>query len=138
MEHTLVLIKPDGVQRRLIGNVISRFETKGYEVTQLSMTTATGDQLAEHYAEHAAKPFYPSLVDYMSSGPIVAMVVSGHRVIEGVRSVCGTTDPTAAAPGTIRGDLGRDWGDGQILNIVHASDSAKSAEREINIWFNEK
>lgn len=135
MEKTLVLIKPDGVKRNLIGDVIRRFETKGYSVVDLAMVNATEDLLADHYEEHADKPFYPGLVSYMTSGPIVAMVLEGHRVIEGVRSLCGTTDPTTAAPGTIRGDLGRDWGTGQIENIVHASDSTESATREIGIWF---
>ena len=93
--------------------------------------------LAEHYAEHVDRPFYPSIVEYMTSGPLVAVVVSGHRVVEEVRSLMGATDPTAAAPGTIRGDLGRDWGTGAIQNLVHGSDGEDSAAREIAIWFPE-
>lgn len=134
-ERTLLLVKPDGVQRRLIGIILSRIEAKGYEVVELKKLTATAELLSEHYAEHRDKPFFPDLVDYMSSGPIIAAVIEGHRVVEGVRSLCGATDPTTAAPGTIRGDLGRDWGTGNIENLVHSSDSPESAAREIGIWF---
>ncbi|MDO5724605.1 MAG: nucleoside-diphosphate kinase [Flaviflexus sp.] len=134
-ERTLLLVKPDGVQRRLIGIILSRIEAKGYEVVELKKLTATAELLSEHYAEHRDKPFFPDLVDYMSSGPIIAAVIEGHRVVEGVRSLCGATDPTTAAPGTIRGDLGCDWGTGNIENLVHSSDSPESAAREIGIWF---
>lgn len=134
-ERTLLLVKPDGVQRRLIGAILSRIEAKGYEVAQLTKLTASADLLTEHYAEHRDKPFFADLVTYMSSGPVVAAVIEGNRVVEGVRSLCGTTDPTTAAPGTIRGDLGRDWGTGNVENLVHSSDSAESAAREIGIWF---
>lgn len=135
MEKTLLLIKPDGVRRGLTGEVLARFERKGYSIASLSMVSATEELLSEHYIEHREKPFFPDLVTYMTSGPIVAAVIEGARVIEGVRSVCGATEPTLAAPGTIRGDLGRDWGTGQIENIVHSSDSPESAEREISLWF---
>lgn len=135
MEKTLLLIKPDGVRRGLTGEVLARFERKGYSIGSLAMVSATEELLSEHYIEHREKPFFPSLVTYMTSGPIVAAVIEGARVIEGVRSVCGATEPTLAAPGTIRGDLGRDWGTGQIENIVHSSDSPESAEREISLWF---
>lgn len=135
MEKTLLLIKPDGVRRGLTGEVLARFERKGYSIASLAMVSATEELLSEHYIEHREKPFFPDLVTYMTSGPIVAAVIEGARVIEGVRSVCGTTEPTLAAPGTIRGDLGRDWGTGQIENIVHSSDSPESAEREISLWF---
>ena len=135
MEKTLLLIKPDGVRRGLTGEVLARFERKGYSITSLAMVSATEELLSEHYIEHREKPFFPDLVTYMTSGPIVAAVIEGARVIEGVRSVCGATEPTLAAPGTIRGDLGRDWGTGQIENIVHSSDSPESAEREISLWF---
>lgn len=134
-ERTLLLVKPDGVQRRLIGAILSRIESKGYEVAELTKLTASADLLTEHYAEHRDKPFFADLVTYMSSGPVVAAVIEGNRVVEGVRSLCGTTDPTTAAPGTIRGDLGRDWGTGNVENLVHSSDSAESAAREIGIWF---
>jgi nucleoside-diphosphate kinase len=134
-EQTLVLVKPDGVARSLTGEIISRIEKKGYVVTGLKMLTPTTEQLAAHYAEHEGKPFYAPLLEFMSSGPIVAMRVEGDRVIEGFRSLAGTTDPTTAAPGTIRGDLGRDWGEKVQKNLVHGSDSVESANRELGIWF---
>ncbi|MBT5247958.1 MAG: nucleoside-diphosphate kinase, partial [Microbacteriaceae bacterium] len=93
------------------------------------------DLLSEHYAEHEGKPFYEPLVNFMESGPVVAIRVAGHRVIEGIRSLCGATDSTAAAPGTIRGDLGRDWGLPVQQNLIHASDSVESAQREMALWF---
>ena len=131
--RTLVLIKPDAVRRRLTGEILRRIEAKGYELVALRRQTTTPQVLAEH----VDKPFYPSIVEYMTSGPLVAVVVSGHRVVEGVRSLMGATDPTAAAPGTIRGDLGRDWGTDAIENLVHGSDGEASAAREIAIWFPE-
>jgi nucleoside-diphosphate kinase len=134
-EQTLVLIKPDGVARSLTGEIISRIENKGYVVTGLKMLTPTAQQLADHYAEHEGKPFYAPLIEFMSSGPIVAIRVEGDRVIEGFRSLAGTTDPTTAAPGTIRGDLGRDFGEKVQKNLVHGSDSVESANRELGIWF---
>jgi nucleoside-diphosphate kinase len=135
MERTLVLVKPDGVSRGLVGEVIRRIETKGYTLSRLELRTATPELLAEHYAEHQGKPFYEPLVEFMLSGPVAAMVVEGQRVVEGFRSLAGATDPTVAAPGTIRGDLGRDWGHSVQQNIVHGSDAVESAEREIAIWF---
>jgi nucleoside-diphosphate kinase len=134
-EQTLVLIKPDGVARSLTGEIISRIENKGYVVTGLKMLNPTTKQLADHYSEHEGKPFYAPLIEFMSSGPIVAMRVEGDRVIEGFRSLAGTTDPTTAAPGTIRGDLGRDFGEKVQKNLVHGSDSVESAARELGIWF---
>jgi len=134
-EQTLVLIKPDGVARSLTGEIIRRIEQKGYQVTGLKMLTPTPAQLAAHYSEHEGKPFYAPLIEFMSSGPIVALRVEGERVIEGFRSLAGTTDPTTAAPGTIRGDLGRDWGEKVQKNLVHGSDSVESAQRELGIWF---
>jgi nucleoside-diphosphate kinase len=135
MERTLVLVKPDGVRRGLTGEVIRRIEAKGYRLSRLELRSATPDLLAEHYAEHRGKPFYEPLVAFMLSGPVVAMVVEGERVVEGFRSLAGATDPTKAAPGTIRGDLGRDWGESVQQNIVHGSDAPESAEREIGIWY---
>jgi nucleoside-diphosphate kinase len=135
MERTLVLVKPDGVSRGLTGEVIRRIEAKGYSLARLELRSATPELLAEHYAEHHGKPFYEPLVEFMLSGPVVAMVVEGQRVVEGFRSLAGATDPTVAAPGTIRGDLGRDWGLSVQQNIVHGSDAVESAEREIAIWF---
>ena len=135
IEETLVLIKPDGVARNLIGEIIGRIEAKGYQVVDLRLLQADRDLLGAHYAEHEGKPFYEPLVSFMESGPVVAIRVAGHRVIEEFRSLAGTTDPTTAAPGTIRGDLGRDWGLAVQQNLVHGSDSVESAERELALWF---
>ncbi|SEA57233.1 nucleoside diphosphate kinase [Bowdeniella nasicola] len=137
VERTLILVKPDGVKRGQIGEVLRRIEAKGYRIVALHMREASADLLAEHYAEHTEKPFYADLVAYMSDGPVVAIVAEGERVVEGFRSLAGTTDPTSAAPGTIRGDLARDWGTGNIENVVHGSDAPESAAREIAIWFPE-
>lgn len=134
-EKTLILVKPDGVRRGLVGEVISRIETKGYAIDALRMLQADSALLEKHYAEHVGKPFYDPLVEFMMSGPIVAIVASGNRVIEGFRSLAGATDPTVAAPGTIRGDLARDQGTKVIQNLVHGSDSPESAAREIQIFF---
>ena len=137
-EKTLILVKPDGVARGLVGEVISRIEAKGYAIDSLRMLQADRALLEEHYAEHVGKPFYEPLVEFMMSGPIVAIVASGNRVIEGFRSLAGVTDPTVAAPGTIRGDLARDQGTKVVQNIVHGSDSPESAAREIQIFFPSK
>ena len=134
-EKTLILVKPDGVRRQLIGEVIARVEDKGYVITALRMMQADRALLERHYEEHKGKPFFEPLVEFMLSGPIVAMVAEGNRVIEGFRSLAGATDPTVAAPGTIRGDLARDQGTKVVQNIVHGSDSVESAEREIKIFF---
>lgn len=134
-EKTLILVKPDGVARGLIGEVISRIESKGYSIDAVRMLKADRSLLEKHYAEHVGKPFYEPLVEFMMSGPIVAIVASGNRVIEGFRSLAGVTDPTLAAPGTIRGDLARDQGTKVVQNIVHGSDSPESAVREIEIFF---
>ena len=137
-EKTLILVKPDGVARGLVGEVISRIEAKGYAIDSLRMLQADRALLEQHYAEHVGKPFYEPLVEFMMSGPIVAIVASGNRVIEGFRSLAGVTDPTVAAPGTIRGDLARDQGTKVVQNIVHGSDSPESAAREIQIFFPSK
>ena len=134
-QRTLVLLKPDAVRRGLVGEVIRRIEAKGYTLVALDLRAATPELLAAHYAEHEGKPFYEPLVEFMLSGPVVAMVLEGERCIEGFRSLAGATDPTAATPGTIRGDLGRDWGLAVQQNLVHGSDSPESADREIAIWF---
>ena len=134
-EKTLILVKPDGVARGLVGEIISRIETKGYVIDSLRMLQADRALLEQHYAEHEGKPFYEPLVEFMMSGPIVAIVASGNRVIEGFRSLAGATEPTVAAPGTIRGDLARDQGTKVVQNIVHGSDSPESAAREIKIFF---
>ena len=137
IERTLILVKPDGVRRSLVGEVVRRVEAKGYEVVGLKMITPTREILEKHYAEHAGKPFYEPLLEFMLSGPIVAMIAQGNRVIEGFRKLAGTTDPTTAEPGTIRGDLARDQGTKVVQNIVHGSDSPESAAREIAIFFPE-
>ena len=134
-EKTLILVKPDGVRRQLIGEVLARVEDKGYVITALRMMQADRALLERHYEEHKGKPFFEPLVEFMMSGPIVAMVAEGNRVIEGFRSLAGVTDPTIAAPGTIRGDLARDQGTKVVQNIVHGSDSPESAAREIEIFF---
>ena len=134
-EKTLILVKPDGVARGLVGEVISRIESKGYSIDAVRMLKADRSLLEKHYAEHVGKPFYEPLVEFMMSGPIVAIIASGNRVIEGFRSLAGVTDPTLAAPGTIRGDLARDQGTKVVQNIVHGSDSPESAVREIEIFF---
>ena len=134
-QQTLILVKPDGVKRGLVGEVIARVERKGYKISNLKMLTADRELLAKHYAEHEGKPFYEPLLEFMMSGPIVAMVAEGERVIEGFRKLAGTTDPTTAEAGTIRGDLARDMGTKVVQNIVHGSDSPESAEREIKIFF---
>ena len=134
-EKTLILVKPDGVRRQLIGEVIARVENKGYVITALRMMQADRALLERHYEEHKGKPFFEPLVEFMMSGPIVAIVAEGNRLIEGFRSLAGATDPTVAAPGTIRGDLARDQGTKVVQNIVHGSDSPESAAREIEIFF---
>ena len=134
-EETLVLVKPDGVARGLSGEILRRIEAKGYTIVDLRMVTPARELLEAHYEEHQGKPFFEPLVEFMMSGPVVAARVSGNRVIEGFRSLAGTTDPTTAAPGTIRGDLGRDWGLAVQQNLVHGSDSTLSAERELALWF---
>ncbi|MEU0598933.1 nucleoside-diphosphate kinase [Streptomyces spiralis] len=131
-QRTLVLLKPDAVRRGLTGEIISRIERKaGWQITALELRTLDTDTLEQHYGEHKGKPFYEPLVAFMSSGPVVAMIVEGERVIEGVRALAGPTDPIAAAPGSIRGDYG------VIVreNLIHASDSEESAEREVKIFF---
>lgn len=137
IERTLILVKPDGVARSLVGEVVARVENKGYKIVGLKMLIPTREILAKHYAEHEGKPFYEPLLEFMLSGPIVAMIAEGNRVIEGFRKLAGTTDPTTAEPGTIRGDLARDQGTKVVQNIVHGSDSPESAAREIAIFFPE-
>jgi nucleoside-diphosphate kinase len=135
VEETLVLVKPDGVARNLTGEILARIEAKGYQLVDIKFVSASRELLTKHYEEHEGKPFFEPLVEFMESGPIVAIRVAGNRVIEGFRSLAGTTDPTTAAPGTIRGDLGRDWGAKVQQNLVHGSDSPESAARELALWF---
>jgi nucleoside-diphosphate kinase len=136
-ERSLVLVKPDGFARGLTGEVLRRVEAKGYRLVALQVLTPDVQRLHTHYEEHVGKPFFEPLVEFMSSGPVAAVVIEGNRCIEGFRALAGATDPTAALPGTIRGDLGRDWGTTVQQNIVHGSDSRQSATREIGIWFPE-
>ena len=134
-ERTLVLFKPDAVRRGLVGDILSRFEAKGLSIAALQLRTIDAAMADRHYAEHVEKDFYPPLRDFVTSGPLVAMVLEGDEAIEVVRALNGATDGRKAAPGTIRGDLGRDWGTSVQQNIVHGSDSPESADREIGIWF---
>jgi len=135
VERTLVLVKPDAVRRNLCGEVLRRIERKGYQLVAVNLLVPTIELLTEHYAEHRDKFFFDSLLEFMSSGPVLAVVAEGERVIEGFRWLAGSTDPTTAPPGTIRGDYGRDWSSAAKQNIVHGSDSPSSAAREIALWF---
>lgn len=130
-EQSLVLIKPDAVARGLIGTVLARYEAKGLTIRAMELRTVDAAVSDQHYAEHVERPFYPELRDFITSGPLVALVLEGDRAIEAVRAINGATDGVVAAPGTIRGDLCLSKSE----NIVHASDSAESAAREIAIWF---
>lgn len=131
-QRTLVLLKPDAVRRGLVGEIIGRIERKaGWTIGALELRSLDQDTLEAHYGEHKGKVFYEPLVAFMSSGPIVALVVEGERVIEGVRQLAGPTDPIAAAPGSIRGDFGTIVRE----NLIHASDSEESAERELKLFF---
>ncbi|XP_003790789.1 nucleoside diphosphate kinase, mitochondrial isoform X1 [Otolemur garnettii] len=130
-ERTLVAVKPDGVQRRLVGDVIQRFERRGFKLVGMKMLQAPERILAEHYQDLRRKPFYPALISYMSSGPVVAMVWEGYNVVRASRAMIGHTDSAEAAPGTIRGDFSIHIS----RNIIHASDSIEGAQREIQLWF---
>ncbi len=130
-QRTLVLLKPDAVRRGLVGNILSRFEAKGLSIVAMELRSIDPSKADEHYAEHVEKDFYPPLRDFVTSGPIVACVLEGDEAIEVVRALNGATDGRKAAPGTIRGDLSLS----NRENLVHGSDSADSAEREIKIWF---
>ena len=132
-QRTLILVKPDGVRRNIIGDVISRIERKGLKVVAMEMRTIEAETAHAHYAEHAERPFFGELVDFITGGPLVALVAEGDRAIEAFRTLAGATDPVKALPGTIRGDYAL-----QVAqNIVHGSDSPDSAEREIKIFFPE-
>lgn len=130
-QRSLVLIKPDAVVRGLIGHIIARYEAKGLTVLSLELREVDNALAARHYAEHEGKPFYPSLLEFITSGPVVAMVLEGEKAIDAIRLINGATDSAAAAPGTIRGDLSLS----KNFNLVHASDSLESADREISLWF---
>lgn len=131
MERTLVLLKPDAVQRRLVGRIISRIEEKGLKIVGLKMIRVSRELAEKHYAEHREKPFYPELVSFITSAPVVAMVVEGPKAVEVVRKMMGKTNPLEAEPGTIRGDFGLSV----TMNLIHGSDSPASAAREIALFF---
>jgi nucleoside-diphosphate kinase len=133
LERTLVVIKPDGVKRGLVGELLGRFERKGLKVIAAKMLKVTPEHAQRHYAEHQGKPFYPSLIQHITSGPIVAFALEGRSAIAVVRLLTGATNPQTAAPGTIRGDFGL----GITANLVHASDAPESAARELALYFTE-
>ena len=130
-QQTFVMVKPDGVRRRLIGEVIRRIEAKGYDIREMRLMTVDESLAKKHYAEHVDKPFFDELVSFVTSGPSVAMVVEGADAVAGLRQIMGATNPLDATPGSIRGDFATEI----THNIVHGSDSPESAEREINLFF---
>ncbi|HWR09717.1 MAG TPA: nucleoside-diphosphate kinase [Sporomusa sp.] len=134
IESTLVLLKPDAVKRNLSGEIISRFERRGFGISALKLVRLSRDVAAKHYEEHQNKPFYPALIEFITSGPVVAMVVTGPHAVSIVRKMMGSTNPAEALPGTIRGDYATTMDN----NIVHGSDSVASAKREIAIYFTEE
>lgn len=133
IQRTLVLAKPDAVRRGLVGTIISRYEAKGLTLLRLELRTVDAATATRHYAEHVGRDYYPGLEEFITSGPLVAMVLEGERAIEAVRAVNGATDSAIAAPGTIRGDLSLH----KNFNLVHASDSPETAEKEIALWFDD-
>ncbi|MGI9256223.1 MAG: nucleoside-diphosphate kinase [Salinispira sp.] len=130
-ERTCAICKPGVLQRRILGDIITRIEKKGFQIRALKMMRLSKDICQLHYAEHKGKPFYAPLVEYMASGPVIAMIISGENAVSYLRKLCGATNPHEAEPGTIRGDYAAIT----RMNIIHASDSSESAEREINIFF---
>ncbi len=132
IETTLILCKPDAVSRCLIGEIIARIERRGYLITAMKLMQLPGDKAREHYGEHKDKPFFGELVDFITSGPLVALAVEGEGAVDGMRQMIGATNPLAAAPGSIRADYGQTIG----RNLVHGSDSKESAARELKIFFN--
>ena len=131
VERTLFLIKPDAVERGLVGEIVARFERRGFRICGMKLMRVTEHQAAEHYVEHVGKPFYPELVEFITSGPVVAMAIEGQGAVATVRSMMGATNPLDSAPGTIRGDFALDLG----RNVVHGSDATGSAARELAIFF---
>ncbi|WP_053219397.1 nucleoside-diphosphate kinase [Virgibacillus senegalensis] len=134
MEKTFIMVKPDGVQRNLIGTIVERFEKKGYQLRAAKLMQISEELAGEHYGEHKGKPFYGELVSFITSSPVFAMVWEGENVIASARQMMGKTNPQEASPGTIRGDFGVTVG----KNVIHGSDSLESAEREIHLFFDEK
>ena len=133
MERTFIMIKPDGVQRNLVGNVISRFETKGFTLVGMKFMAVSRELAEKHYGVHKERPFFGSLVEFITSSPVVAMVWEGEGVVAGARTLIGATNPLTATPGTIRGDLGVSIG----RNIIHGSDAIETAQSEIALWFSD-
>jgi nucleoside-diphosphate kinase len=134
MERTFIAIKPDGVQRGLVGEIIRRFETKGFVLLGLKMMKVSKELAEEHYSVHRERPFFPSLVNFITSSPVVAMVWGGDGVVAAARKIIGATNPLMAEPGTIRGDFGANIG----RNLIHGSDAIETAQREISLWFKEE
>jgi nucleoside-diphosphate kinase len=133
MERTLFMVKPDGVARGLVGEIVSRVERRGLTIRAMRLLRVTQEQAAEHYEEHSEKPFYPGLVEFITSGPVLAMVIEGDAAVSTVRGMMGATNPLDSAPGTIRGDYALEIGE----NIVHGSDSPANGAREVAIYFSE-
>jgi nucleoside-diphosphate kinase len=133
LERTFLMIKPDGVSRGLVGEIVQRIEQKGYRIAAMKMMTIGPDMARDHYAEHRTKPFFGDLVSFITSGPVVAMVIEGERAVDGIRAMMGRTEPKDSPPGTIRGDLAVNLS----RNVVHGSDSQESAKREISLFFHE-
>lgn len=134
MEKTFLMVKPDGVQRNLVGEIVKRFESKGFKLVGAKLMVISDDLAKTHYGEHSERPFFGELVDFITSGPVFAMAWEGENVIKSARDMMGKTNPLEAASGTIRGDFGMTVG----KNIIHGSDSVESAERELNLFFAEK
>lgn len=134
MERTFIAIKPDGVQRGLVGQIISRFETKGFTLVGLKSINVSKELAEKHYDVHKERPFFPSLIQFITSGPVVAMVWEGEGVVASARKIIGATNPLTAEPGTIRGDYGISVG----RNLIHGSDAIETAQKEISLWFKEE
>ena len=131
MEKTFIMIKPDGVERGVIGEIISKVEKKGFKVTQARLFEPSRELVEKHYMEHEGKPFFKSLIEYIGSGPVMAMQIEGESVVEVMRLMIGDKDPKIAIPGTIRGD----YASSMTTNVIHGSDSVESAQRELGLWF---
>jgi nucleoside-diphosphate kinase len=144
MSRTFIMVKPDGFKDRLVGEVISRFEKAGFGLKALKMVKASKELLRKHYSEHVEKPFYPGLEAFIMEGPVVAMILESENAVAKAREICGSTDPSQAESGTIRGDFSDDSGEKAdsegraIRNVVHASGSDEEAEKEINLWFSKE
>ncbi|AOX01234.1 MAG: nucleoside-diphosphate kinase [Moorea sp. SIO3I7] len=134
MERTFLMVKPDGVQRNLVGQIIQRFETKGFTLVGLKLMNVSRELAEQHYAVHKERPFFPKLIEFIISGPVVAMVWEGNGVVASARKMIGATKPLEAEPGTIRGDYGLDTG----RNLIHGSDAIETAQQEISLWFKDE